>query len=281
MGLAGKNKTLTVIRIVGLSLLAAVWLFPILISFASALKSPNDFITSRFYQLPVKVNFVENLETAINRFALFRHFGNSLVYAVAGTLGCILVSSMAAYGMSVVKPRFSFLIFLLIYSGTVFPFQMYLLPLYRLYIGTNLYDTNFGMILFYSTICTPFATFVYRGHFMSITRDIAESAMIDGCTAWSMFPRIYLPLLKVPTAVVTVFQAMWIWNDLLFGMVLSQGPSVRPVMVSISQIAGEGGGNLTVLMTAVLVTSVPTLTLFLCLRNYFIQGTTVGVTQLK
>ena len=137
------------------------------------------------------------------------------------------------------------------------------------------------MILLYGTICTPFATFVYRGYFMSIPRDILEAAMIDGCSAWSALPRIYLPLLKVPTAVVIVFQAMWIWNDLLFGMALSQTPSVRSVMVSISQIAGEGGGNLSVLMTGVLVTSIPTLTLFLCLRKYFIQGTSFSVSTIK
>jgi len=280
MGSAG-NKRSKAIRVAGLSLLAAIWLFPVLISFASALKSPNDFITSRFYHMPQKTNFIENLNTAITSFALMRHFASSLLYAVAGTLGCILISSMAAYGISVVKPKFSFLIFMLIYAGTVFPFQMYLLPLYRIYISTNLYDTRIGMILFYATICTPFATFVYRGHFMSISHEIRESAMIDGCGAWSAFPLIYAPLLRVPTAVVTVFQAMWIWNDLLFGMVLSQGPSVRPVMVSIAQIAGEGGGNLTVLMTAVLVTSIPTLTLFVCLRNYFIQGTAFGVSKQK
>jgi multiple sugar transport system permease protein len=280
MGPAG-NKRTRAVRIAGLSLLAAIWLFPILISFASALKSPNDFITSRFYRMPLKVNFIENLNTAATSFALMRHYANSLLYAVAGTLGCILISSTAAYGISVVKPKFSFLIFVLIYAGTVFPFQMYLLPLYRIYISTNLYDTRIGMILFYATICTPFATFVYRGHFMSISHEIRESAMIDGCSAWSAFPLIYAPLLRVPTAVVTVFQAMWIWNDLLFGMVLSQGPSVRPVMVSIAQIAGEGGGNLTVLMSAVLVTSIPTLTLFVCLRNYFIQGTAFGVSRQK
>ena len=276
-----KRKRKQTVRVTGLSLLAAIWLFPILISFASALKSPNDFIMTRFYHMPSRINLIENLNTAITSFALMRHFSSSLLYSIVGTLGCILISSMAAYGISVVKPRFSFLLFVLIYAGTVFPFQMYLLPLYRIYISTNLYDTKIGMILFYATICTPFATFVYRGHFMSISHEMKEAAMIDGCGALSAFPLIYAPLLKVPTAVVTVFQAMWIWNDLLFGMVLSQGPSVRPVMVSITQIAGEGGGNLTVLMTAVLVTSIPTLTLFVCLRNYFIQGTTFGVAKLK
>ena len=276
-----KAKLLKVLRLTGLILLTVLWLFPIVVSFATAFKTPNDFMTSRFYNLPRVNGLVENLKTAFNRFALMRHFGNSLFYAVGGTLVCIVISMMAAYGIAIIKPRFSFLVFIMIYMGTVFPFQMYLIPLYKAYIATGLYDTNIGMILLYGTICTPFATFVYRGYFMSIPRDILEASMIDGCSAWNALPRIYLPLLKVPTAVVIVFQAMWIWNDFLFGMVLSQTPSVRPVMVSISQIAGEGGGNLPVLMTGVVVTSIPTLALFLCLRKYFIQGTTFSVTTIK
>ena len=276
-----KAKLLKVLRLTGLILLTVLWLFPIVVSFATAFKTPNDFMTSRFYNLPRVNGLVENLKTAFNRFALMRHFGNSLFYAVGGTLVCIVISMMAAYGIAIIKPRFSFLVFIMIYMGTVFPFQMYLIPLYKAYIATGLYDTNIGMILLYGTICTPFATFVYRGYFMSIPRDILEASMIDGCSAWNALPRIYLPLLKVPTAVVIVFQAMWIWNDFLFGMVLSQTPSVRPVMVSISQIAGEGGGNLPVLMTGVVVTSIPTLVLFLCLRKYFIQGTSFSVSTIK
>ena len=276
-----KAKLWKVLRLTGLILLTVLWLFPIVVSFATAFKTPNDFMTSRFYNLPRVNGLVENLKTAFNRFALMRHFGNSLFYAVGGTLLCIVISMMAAYGIAIIKPRFSFLIFIMIYMGTVFPFQMYLIPLYKAYIATGLYDTNIGMILLYGTICTPFATFVYRGYFMSIPRDILEASMIDGCSAWNALPRIYLPLLKVPTAVVIVFQAMWIWNDFLFGMVLSQTPSVRPVMVSISQIAGEGGGNLPVLMTGVVVTSIPTLVLFLCLRKYFIQGTSFSVSTIK
>jgi len=274
-------RLLRILRLTGLILLAIIWLFPIVISLATAFKAPNDFMTSRFYNLPRANGLMENLRTAFDRFALMRHFGNSLIYSVLGTLLCIIVSMMASYGIAVVKPRFSFMIFILIYMGTVFPFQMYLIPLYKAYIATGLYDTRIGMILFYGAICTPFATFVYRGYFMSIPRDILEASMIDGCSAWSALPSIYLPLLKVPTAVVIVFQAMWIWNDLLFGMVLSQTPSVRPVMVSVSQIAGEGGGNLPVLMSGVLVTSIPTLTLFLCLRKYFIQGTSFSVSTIK
>lgn len=263
--------------VAGFSLLALMWLFPLIVSFANAFKTPNDFMTSRSFGLPLANGFIENFNTAVNRFQLFRHFGNSFIYSVFGTLLCILVSIPAAYGISIVRPKFSFLLFILIYSGTVFPFQLYLMPLYKIFISAKLYDTRIGMILFYGTICTPFATFVYRSYFMSLSKELFESAMIDGSSMYSALPRIYLSLLKIPTAVVIVFQAMWIWNDLLFGMVLSQTPSVRPVMVSITQIAGEGGGNLPVLMTSVLITSIPTLALFISLRNYFIQGTTFSI----
>jgi multiple sugar transport system permease protein len=277
MNTCSDRKPRITLRFILLALLALIWIFPIVISICISFKTPGDFMTSRFFQLPVENGLLKNLNTAITTFSLFRQYGNSLIYAVGGTLLCILVSATAAYGCAIIRPKYSFLIFIIIYSGTVFPFQMYLLPLYRLYVATKLYNTHFGMILFYGTICTPFATFTYRSHFMGMSHEIRESAVIDGCSAWNMFPYIYLPLLKVPTAVVIVFQAIWIWNDLLFGMVLSQSPNVRPVMVSIFQIAGEGGGNLVVLMAAVLITSIPTLALFIGLRNYFIQGTLVGI----
>lgn len=275
----GRPRTGQIIKIIVCTLLAGIWLFPIFVSVASAFKTPSDFITSSFYKLPLANGFAENFETAVKTYGLMRHFGNSLFYAVAGTLLCIAVSAMAAYGISIVRPRFSFLIFILIYSGTIFPFQMYLLPLYKTFIATNLYDTRLGMVLFYGTICTPFATFIYRSHYMTITNEIYESAMIDGCNAYTAFPHIFIPLLKVPTAVVIVFQAMWIWNDLLFGMVLAQSPDVRPVMVSVAQIAGAGGFNLPVLMVGVIITSIPTLLLFAFLQKYFVRGTSVGIVK--
>lgn len=269
------------IKVTACSALAVIWLFPIFASLTSAFKLPTDFIKMPFYSFSAVNGFSENLRTAVDTYGLMRHFFNSILYSVSGTLLCIAFSAMAAYGISIVRPKGSFALFMLIYSGTVFPFQMYLSPLYKVFIAANLYDSRLGMVLFYATICTPFATFIYRSHFMTMSNELIESAMIDGCNAYTAFPHIYLPLLKIPTAVVIVFQAMWIWNDLLFGMVLAQSPSVRPVMVSVAQIAGAGGFNMPVLMTAVIVTSVPTLLLFVGLQKYFVQGTAIGIQAKK
>jgi multiple sugar transport system permease protein len=184
----------------------------------------------------------------------------------------VLLSSTAAYAVTKLKPKGAFFIFLIIYSGTIFPFQLYLIPLLRTYNALHIYNTKFGMILLYSAICTPFATFLYRGYFLNMDDQIMQAAMIDGCGPVRIFTHIYLPQLASPTAVVALFQGMWIWNDLLFGMILSSSEKVRPIMVAVAQSTGTGGGKIPVMMAGVIFTSIPTVLLFISLRKYFIKG---------
>ncbi len=98
-----------------------------------------------------------------------------------GTVVVIIAASMAGFSIVRLRPKFNFFLFLVIYSGTLFPFQMYLIPVYRLFNTLGLYDTRMGMILIYSAICIPFSLFVYRGFYTTIPREIEEAAKLDGC----------------------------------------------------------------------------------------------------
>jgi multiple sugar transport system permease protein len=252
--------------------LCLLWLLPVISTLLVAFKTPAEYMNTKFYELPKSFYIVNNLKEVFTYYRLQINFINSLIYAVSGVVFCVLLSSTAAYAVTKLKPRGSFFIFLLIYSGTIFPFQLYLIPLLRTYNFLNIYNTKFGMILLYSAICTPFATFLYRGYFMNLDNQVMQAAMIDGCGPVGIFFRIYLPQLKPPTAVVILFQGMWIWNDLLFGMILSSGENVRPIMVAVAQSTGTGGGKIPVMMAGVIFTSIPTILLFVLLRNYFIKG---------
>jgi len=119
--------------------------------------------------------------------------------------------------------------------------------------------------------------FVYRGFYTTVPREIEEAAKLDGCGPVRSFVAVFLPQSLPPTAVVALFQATWIWNDLLFGMVLSRTQYVRPVMVAVATMTGYGGGNIPWIMTAVIFTSIPTILLFVWLRRYFIQGMVLSV----
>ena len=255
-----------------LIMLVCLWLLPLVSTLLIAFKSPSDFLNSKFYHAPKQLFFFKNLQEVFRYYRLQNNFFNSILYAVVGVAICIFVSSMAAFSVTKLKPKFSFLIFLGIYSGTVFPFQMYLIPLFSMYNKLGIYNTKFGMFLFYATICTPFATFLYRGFFLSFPDEVMEAALIDGCGPVRLYYQIFVPQLVAPTAVVILFQAIWIWNDLLFGMVLSATEDVRPIMVAITQVAGTGGGNIPVMMSGVIFSSIPTILLFIGLRKYFIQG---------
>jgi multiple sugar transport system permease protein len=119
-----------------------------------------------------------------------------------------------------------------------------------------------------------------RGFFSTIPRDIQEAARLDGASDLSIYRRIFMPLAGGPIAVLFLFQFTWIWNDLLFGLVLSTSDGIRPVMPSLLGMQGmyARSGPPTVLAGALLA-SLPTILLFLLLRRYMIQGLTAATAR--
>lgn len=260
-----------------LIILTLAWLLPVVSALLVATKSSEDFVSQTWADLPTKFYFFRNLSTVLKEYRLLDNLWSSLLYSAAATLVVIITASMAGFSIVRLRPKFNFLLFLIIYSGTLFPFQMYLIPVYRMFNVLGLYDTRIGLVLVYSAICIPFSLFVYRGFYTTIPREIEEAAKLDGCGPVRSFLEVFLPQSLPPTAVVGLFQATWIWNDLLFGMVLSRTEKVRPIMVAVATMTGYGGGNIPWIMTAVIFTSIPTVLLFVWLRRYFIQGMVMSI----
>ena len=273
MELRNRNILIYIILIV----LVALWILPVWTSMLLSTKSPEEYFRQTFYQLPTKFALIDNFKEAMKTYKVHEHFINSVVYSAFGAVIAIVFASMAGYAIVRLRPKFNFLLFLIIYSGTLFPFQMYLIPLYKMYNSIGLYNTRAGMILIYAALCIPFSLFVYRGFYITIPKEIEDAAKIDGCGPIRAYWSIFLPQSVAPTAVVALFQMTWIWNDLLFGMVLSRTKEVRPVMVAIASMTGRAGGLVTIIMTAVLFTSIPTVLLFILLRKYFITGMAMSI----
>ena len=176
---------------------------------------------------------------------------------------------MAAYALVVLKAPKCW--FLLIFLGNLFPFQMFLIPLYLLTTNLGLYDTFAGMLIVYTGICIPFAVFVYRNYARTMQLSTFEASRIDGAGNWQAFFSIFLPMSRPALLVVFIFQFTWTWNDLLFGMVLSE--SKRPIMSAINKLAGQRGAvPVPVLMTGALIAAVPTIILLLALQKQFLRG---------
>ncbi|MGG4035862.1 carbohydrate ABC transporter permease [Paenibacillus cisolokensis] len=259
-------------------LLALLWVAPVLIVIINAAKSTKEFRQSKFWELPADWAIVDNIEQVLFRTDLGRGFVNSIVYGCLGAGFAIALAALAAFALTNLKIKGAFYWFLLIYSGTLFPFQMYLIPLFKMYSGINLYNSMLGLTLFYIGICIPFCLFVLRNYYMTFPKDYVNAAQLDGCSDFQTFLYLFVPQSLPPFFVLFLLQFTWIWNDLIFGLVLSRDEEVRPVMASLAQMTGmySGTGMPTLLMGA-LIASLPTLLLFFGLQRSFMQGLAINV----
>jgi len=259
------------------AILAIFWIAPIAILAMNAFKTPNDFLMTSNLTPPSTFNLFVNLQHAWAK-GLSGGFINSLLYGLVGSAGAVALASLAAFGIVRLKIPRGLFWFLLIYSGTIWPFQMYLIPLFNAYLQTGIYDTKLGMIAFYIAICIPFCTFVMRGFFLTVPWEIQEAAYVDGAGSWTVFWSIMFPMARAPMILLLLIQFTWIWNDLLFGLVLSKSATVRPVMVALVGMQGVyGAQDGPSVIAATLICSAPTLILFLFLQRYFVRGLTLGV----
>lgn len=262
------NKGKAAINII-LGLLAVVWIFPILYAFVSSFKGRQEYNLGSFWDLPKGNALLENFKSLNQSIGITSGMFNSFIYAVAGAAFAVIIATLAAYAISHLEIKHRVFWFMFIYSGTIFPFQIYLIPIYKGYSKTGLYDTRLGMIMFYTAICIPFCMFVLRNFFMGISKEICESAKVDGASDLQVLLKIFLPMAKAPLSIVFLTQFTWCWNDLMFGLTFTKSTNVRTVMAAVSLL---GKANIPSLMLACILVSIPTIALFMLLQKNFESG---------
>jgi multiple sugar transport system permease protein len=253
--------------------LIVVWILPLYLVLVNAATPSGEYAEKQIWALPTSFGLLENMVTAWRTANLGPSVFSTLLYAVVGAAAAVLVAALAAFAIIALRVRHGFAWFMLIYSGTIFPFQMYLGPLFDGYSKSGLYDTRIGLLLLYTAIAIPFATFVLRNHFSGIPIELSEAARLDGAPSRTVFWRIYMPLSTNALAAVFVFQFTWIWNEFLFGLTLSRSPDVRPIMTALAALQGQyASTSIPVVLAGALAVSVPTLVLFIVLQRLFVQA---------
>jgi alpha-glucoside transport system permease protein len=146
--------------------------------------------------------------------------------------------------------------------------------MFRLYNTFSLFDTIPGLILFHSAFALPFAIFLLRNFFAGIPRDLMEAARIDGASELRLFFKVVLPLGIPAIASLAIFQVLFVWNDLLIGLVMAQNN--QPIAPELASQLRQFGSNLDVLAPAAFFSAVIPLTIFALFQRYFVQGLLAG-----
>jgi multiple sugar transport system permease protein len=263
-------RTLAVVAIL------LLWLVPIFGMFYISLKPTRQLIVEAFWSLPNKIAILDNVLIAWEDASFESYAINSLIYAsIAAPVG-VFLASLGAYVIAVLQPRFKNLLLYAILLFTFFPFQMYLIPLVKAYNMTNLYNTRIGLTLVYIAVAIPFAAFILRNYFVTLPQSLYEAARIDGLNDFEIYYKLYVPLAIPGFAVALIFQWVYIWNEFLFGLVLTTDESARPIATGLASLTGRAP-RWSVLAVATLMTVIPAMILFMFAQRYFERGLMSGV----
>jgi multiple sugar transport system permease protein len=270
LGEASRRATLVV--------LGLIWLFPAYLIIITAMRPAASFNPSGAWIPSVHLGLWANVAKAWQASAIGQSLGSSLLYSVAAPLLACVIGALAGYAIVVLRLRHGFFWFMLIFGGTVFPSQMLLVPLFVSYAKVGLYDNRIGMIIIYTAISAPFAAFVMRNFFTNVAFSIFEAARMDGASTLRIFAQLYLPLARTALAAVFILEFTFVWNDLLFGLTLTQSPGTRPVMTALAALQSDvyAGTPVPVALAAGLIVSLPPVVLFLATQRFFARGLALG-----
>jgi multiple sugar transport system permease protein len=164
-------------------------------------------------------------------------------------------------------------------GGTMLPFQVLMLPVFRLTDALGLYDTQLGIIIFHTAFQMGFCTFLLRNYMRTVPGEILEAARIDGCSEFRIWWQIMVPLTLPAIAALATLEFTWIFNDYLWSIVLLRTDSLKPVTAGLATLQGQWIMDWTVIVSGALIATLPTVIVFIFLQRYFIKGLTLGSTK--
>ena len=268
-----KNKILIYILLL---FVAALVVLPFLWMVVSAFKSQRELFAYPPTFFPTEWKF-ENFTEAASRgsISFAAMFVNSMKIAVPSTVFNIIFSSLAGYAFARLRFPHRDKIFMGFLAAMMVPFVVTLVPRFLMFRDLGFYDTYVPLIV-PAMFGTPFSVFLTRQFFMTLPKELEEAAMIDGCTLWGIYFRIFLPLLAPVTATCCIRTGIGIWNDYLVSATFLNSAKMPTIMVSVNKFFGEYVNEYGQSFAAVIMCSIPALILFLSLQKYFIKGIVAG-----
>tara|TARA_B100000700_G_scaffold70797_1_gene78722 strand:+ start:666 stop:1805 length:1140 start_codon:yes stop_codon:yes gene_type:complete len=241
-------------------------------------KGKRVFITATS---PPKFTLNNYKEVLLNE-GVGQAFINTLAVAIPSTVIPLIICSFFAYALSWMRFFGKDLLLATVIASLVVPLQMSLIPLLSFYndIG-NLFNISSksypGVWMAHTGFGLASTTFLLRNFIKSLPHEMIEAARVDGANHYDIFKKIILPLSIPAFASVFILQFLWVWNDLLVGLVfLDQVPSEIIITAKLRELLGSRGENWEILTTGAFVSMTVPLLIFFLLQRYFIRGLVAG-----
>lgn len=257
------------------------YLLPVYLLVITGMKSFAEVSLARMWDLPSGLHFDSYLKAWLGKESegirgLSNNFMNSVYLAIPATVGSALLGSMNGYVLAKWKFRGSDVLFPLILFGMFIPYQSILIPLVQVLQTMKLYGTIPGLIFVHIVYGIPITTLIFRNYYAGIPAELVEASKIDGASFLGIYRHILFPISMPAFVVVMIWQFQSIWNDFLFGVIVTARPAVQPITVALNNMAGSYIVEWNVQMAGSILAALPTLLVFIFLGRYFMRGLLAG-----
>lgn len=222
---------------------------------------------------------LENFQTAFNSRNFGRALLNSAFVAVATSVLVTLLASTMAYSFARFDFRGKRVIYAVLLVMLMIPGVVLLIPQFILAKNLGLLNSLPGLILVYSAGPLAFNTFLLRGFFESLPRELEESAVIDGASPFTVFWRVMMPLAAPAVSTVAVFSFLGAWDEYVLALNFLTDEHLRTLPIAIANFRGQHSTNWGLVFAGSLTAVIPTVVLFIFFQRYFIQGITTGAVR--
>lgn len=255
----------------------AVVLVPLYWIVVTSLRDQAGFFSANPMAIPEDPtldNYRLVLEAGFTRYLL-----NSTIVAAAAVALILAVCILAAYAIVRSTGRivqFSFRLFLL---GLAIPLQATIIPVYWIITRLRLYDTLTAIVLPSVAFAIPLTVIILVNFLRDVPNELFEAMRVDGAGDRRMLWNLVLPLTRPAIITVGVYNALHVWNGFLFPLILTQSPETRVLPLSLVSFQGEFTINVPAILAAVVLATLPLLTVYVVGRRYLVSGLTAGFTK--
>ncbi len=272
MNSAGRSVFQTTLWYAVLITVALLMVVPFVWMVTTSLQSLDRVFRGGLQFLPIPPQW-DNYSKAWNAVPFDRFFINSVVVAIAVTLGQVVTSAMAAYAFARLHFPFRDQIFLLYLGTLMIPAQVTIIPNFILMRDFKWTDSYLALVVPF--LVSTFGTFLLRQFFLTLPRDLEDAAKIDGASHWAIFTRVIVPLSGPALASLAIFVFLGSWNSFLWPLIVTNSIEMRTIPVGLRVFQGEYTTNYPLMMAAASLALIPMLVVYMLGQKYFVRGITL------
>ena len=252
-----------------------IMLTPIYYLVVTTFKSPEEATKSPL-GLPSNPTF-DNYIRALDAMNYGHSLANNLVIASFSVTLLIIFASMGAYAIARSRKKIFKNFFSLFMIGLIIPFQVAIIPLYKIVSAFHLMDTLQGVIII-NVFCInlSLSLFLFKGFINTVPAELEEAAFIDGCGVIRAFWLIVFPLLKPVVATVAILSALAIWNDFLTPLLFLQSPDNLVLLQQVYRNVGPFATNWTSFFPMLVLATLPLAIFYLLMQKNIVEGVVAG-----